>query len=392
MNCGTTAKLKIALSLILLSFLFGCNPDDNLVTLTETQTPVVLKIETAMPTEGIVPVTATLTRIPTVTESLTPIPALTPEQSCPSLWAEWKLTHLGDAAAWSPDGKHVVFSDTNIHGLDDQTSMYAIDTRQLVWQVNRSTSSLTFSPDGKYLVAASNQIEFWDVATGKIIDSFVECERCDIFYLTAFAPEDSVLWVSKIAFYWDNNDLHANSSIGTWIDESSNIDKLIEVDGAINAFEINSDGSLLVATVGLLPEIGNRVYLWDLATNTIHCDFPGETAAFSPVENMVATTEHDGKIAFFDTITCELQDTIEETSYVSNMAFSPDGQILVVEGQPRGKIKFLSVSTHELLFEVGRLDGGSYNSLAFSPDGRFLLAINSSKQLVQVWKLPEYNN
>jgi WD40 repeat protein len=315
---------------------------------------------------------------------------LTPGIISLSLWAEWQLDYEG-FAAWSPDSQYIVFTDDNIYGQDDRTYMYDVNTLEPVWQINDSMSSITFSPDGKYIVSAGRRLRFFDAASGELINSPYEGNAQ---LLSAYFPDGTTLLIGRSWIFSEEDTL---TEIGEWDDEKQNLNIIIEHEGYLNTIALSPDGKHLATSFALLPgiESGLRIFLWDLATKSKHCDLPGEDAIFSPVGNILATTDTDGKITLFDTSSCQPLKTIHEVDYISSLSFSPDGQMLAYSGIPFGVLWIRNVATGELLYQQEGLRE-SITYLDFSPDGKYLLLISlektsesndSLKYAIQIWQM-----
>jgi WD40 repeat protein len=292
-------------------------------------------------------------------------------------------------AAWSPDGQHIVFTDVNTYGLDDRTYMYDVDTLELVWLVNVGMSSITFSPDGKVIVSSS-RIEFWDAATGELIDAPYEGNAS---LSAAFIPGEDTLLVGRswvLGFGVDT----ANTEIGVWDYEQKRLNIIIKNDGGITTFTVSPDGKLLATAFALLPDVdgGHGVFLWDLATNSNRCTFPGVDVAISPTGEIVAIIDNSlaekGKVLLYDTNTCQLLKTLYQAEYIFGFAYSPDGQMLALVSEPEDTIRLLDAETGQLLYE----QSGQWDTvwqLAFSPDGQFLMSRESygTMEKIHVWKV-----
>ncbi|HVC93939.1 MAG TPA: hypothetical protein VND64_09620, partial [Pirellulales bacterium] len=128
--------------------------------------------------------------------------------------------------------------------------------------------------------------------------------------------------------------------------------------------------------------------IWDTATwktlHVLHNPFRGDLiqkifhdVAFSPNAELLALASHDGTVQIWSAATGELRETLRgHANGVTSVAFSPDGRTLA-SGSYESSVRLWNVATWR---EVMRLDpevGLERHSLAFSPDGRQLLATGS---------------
>jgi WD40 repeat protein/tetratricopeptide (TPR) repeat protein len=213
------------------------------------------------------------------------------------------------------------------------------------------------------------------------------------------------------------------SSDGRWLasgsdDKTARVWNLENAGAAIRPLEHSSgdcwmarfsaDGQLIAAADG------SRVRLWDAATGRLVRDLPaGDTSrvlsvAFSPTDNNLLATGHGGQNASYVSL-WDIQagteiarlpgaadlpgiQVDEHTGAVSALAFSPDGKYLVAgfgskwligSGGSRTPLKVWEVATRRL---VQRLNGhtGYCVSLDFSPDGK-LLASGSRDGTAIIW-------
>ncbi len=307
------------------------------------------------------------------------------------LWAEWELSYAGYTAAWSPDSQTVVFSDSDIYGQNDRTYMYDVNTLEKIWQVDDGASSIIFDNSGRSLVDSSNRLEFWDSASGEITASYLHGNAS---YYSTFLPNSSALIIGR-SWYFGEQD--SKSEIGIWNDERKEFETIFEHDGIILNLTLSSDGMLLAAVFGNLPEFTNpqKVIVWSLETRNKLCEISGDAASFSPLENVLAVYKYQLGLNLFDALTCQFVKSITDAAYISSYSFSPDGQYLVYAGKPNGIVWIQDTSSGDLIYQ-GSINGEIIRLLEFSPDGNYLLSVsfrektNSNDKatyFVRVWKV-----
>ena len=161
--------------------------------------------------------------------------------------------------------------------------------------------------------------------------------------------------------------------------------------GSKGILDVSSDGRYLA--LGTLLEVSEeensgrdiefgQVLVWELETlnhRQICTVGDGSFARFRPGTTMLASPdpEHDG-IAFWDVETCQIVNQISEVPAPYDLAFSPDGDLLITV---LDRIWVLDSDTGEILLEVehpslseSRSFDQRQNSLTISPDGHYLLS------------------
>ena len=168
-----------------------------------------------------------------------------------------------------------------------------------------------------------------------------------------------------------SNSDNSNSNDATTVPANSIISRSMQ--GAVIAF--SNDGKRLVCT-----GVDESIALWDveskqfLGTLEGHSDFV-RTAAFSPNGKQLASGGDDGTVRLWDLVSKKEKATLNPGIPISCLAFSPDGEQVIVGGgrEGRGSSGYLALwklgSSAQL---VGNFTGhtAKVNAIAFAPDGK----------------------
>ncbi len=153
--------------------------------------------------------------------------------------------------------------------------------------------------------------------------------------------------------------------------------------------------TLVVDPAGRTAAVGGRdgsISLWDLTTLRRTAQLTGpsrgiQEAAFAPDGSWLVAGSDDGAVWKWDLGSRPGAGTrlAELGSIVWSVAVSPDGSSVAAATQA-GEVRLLDAATGRS--QGGALDTGEFTSVAFSPDGRNLLA-GDGIGWVTVWSLPE---
>lgn len=235
-----------------------------------------------------------------------------------------------EALAYSPDGKTLATGNKNSVCLWNN----AQESLQARWNEHTGqVYSLAYSPSGQVLAsgAADGNVVLWNVGQGNkkaVLSGHSKSVR-----FVGFVTEDTLVSGS-----WDGTFI-------VWDLTSGKPKKQFKQDTAILSMALSDDGKLLAAG------IAGRLLVWETSSWTLRFSKTGHTGgitamAFSPPDgSRLATAGTDQMIRLWDPQSGEEKVAFHRgRSGFWSLAFSPDGRTLVA-GSDEGRLQFLKAAS-----------------------------------------------
>jgi WD40 repeat protein len=277
--------------------------------------------------------------------------------------------------ALSPDGQYLAIATSiGIELLDSKSG----DIVRMFTKVGEWPTSLGFNANGRLLASGykSGIVRAWDVETGQQVFCLPDQEDLERSILLSFSSRDCGGNITA----WEYADSPLlKESICRFSVPSHHVDRVVSV-----AFSPN--GKLLASGS---EDAKKAVIIWDIESHRVLHILVGHpefgvivgTVAFSPDGQLLASgCTENGKIAIWAVRQGELVRVLPgHGAYVRCAKFSPNGQLIASAGA-NGCIRLWEAESGRLLRQIEHTGAPDYEAgcLAFSPDGRFLIAGSKS--------------
>lgn len=267
---------------------------------------------------------------------------------------------------FSPDSQNLIsITDRSIQiwGIESDDSHWNVVTDEPKVNIDLvNPDTITYSngkvlcnPDNKTIIAIFGKtLDKWDMVTG---NKLVEMFHNDVITDAALSP--------------DGNSIVSGSQDGElklWNADTGALEKISLSDSGIQHVLFSSDGKQIVSS-----DASGRVIVWNMASNevnTIDTGQPGLLLALSPDSQWLVTGGGAGEIFIWDTASRIKSKTIFHRENITNLTFSPDGNLLFSSsGDDVSKV--WSVPSFTPVSGIGTF--GQVNSANFSPDNQYII-------------------
>lgn len=202
--------------------------------------------------------------------------------------------------------------------------IYDLTSEKLSSQILKGSGgdvfSVKFTPDDKQLVSCSSDgsILLWDIA---LSTSTVIAKSESVIRSISLSPDGNLIAggteEGKIIF-WDKSKNYTSSVLET-------------ADNTILVVKFSNDGKLLAS-----GDVTGALKVWNVNEKKIIATLIGQSArindiVFSPDDKLLASASYDGSVYLWDTDDYNNQPVVlkDHDSWVSSMAFSPDGNTII---------------------------------------------------------------
>ncbi|MBA2286821.1 MAG: PD40 domain-containing protein [Ktedonobacteraceae bacterium] len=301
------------------------------------------------------------------------------------------------AVGWSPDGKRIAVSGTNVKTFDALTGKHITSYGTNNYDQQNGNGNV-WSPDGTRLAISSVNVKIMDVRTGRVLMTYTppiihpaasiaipggnpkaSLSMGNLVYASSWSP-DSKMLASAV----DGNGV--GYDVQVWNASTGQRIRTLQVVPNANANDYivtvawSPDGKYIAAsgrTVG--------VHIWDAATgHKILAVQDGTGIAWSPDSKMLASFGNDNMVHVREVATgrvlysFHVQTTDPNTGYMEALAWSPNGKYIAVGNQD---VRIFNATHGNLIYTYtayGHTPDIHIGSLSWSPDSTMIASIGTS--------------
>ena len=256
----------------------------------------------------------------------------------------------------------------------------------LLYGIDSGLEAAAFTPDGTLLATPTSDGSgtlLWDTATRGQITTLRDGD--DLAFDAAMSPDGR--WLAVPALTENDEDVRAHLQV--WDLPARRLAGVVDSPGGIlTSAWFSADGRTLVTQGG--PRVDGPfsmlAVVWDTATWTPRGEpwkladdyLDDDVIVVSPDGRLLALPQPDGTVAIWEVAGRRpLAPVAPDVSYITAMAFNPEGTTLAVAGGA-SRVALVDPTTGEARQPPLQLPSTESSTLEFSPDGR-LLAVGSEE-------------
>jgi WD40 repeat protein len=287
------------------------------------------------------------------------------------------------AFEFSPDGRFIGARESNsVIKIYDATKLELLATPDL--GLKGQTSRFLFSPDSRLIVAIDSTgiLGVWDLVHGRLVTNFAAYTTVAGILGSSFFRNGQILLTigaDGVAKEWDTS---------SW-KQTAQWSLAVTPPLVTSVYNASGPNDILAVRVNYQDIL--QVFSLDKPTDRRSVPLPERSVglAFSPDGETIAAASEDGLVALWNTQTLASIGLMHDVLLgLHSVAFSPDGRRLVAGGDGKEAIKIWDVDSQE---DLATLDGkGSFfSNVRFSPDGNSIAARNWNG-ILEVWRAPSW--
>ncbi len=238
---------------------------------------------------------------------------------------------------FSPDGNYIyaIVAGYPPLKLSTATGEILMEYKGLTLIGANPKSNMTISPDGRFIYSANegNTLYIWNTETGALVDSVqTNYEEKEKPYYKTITASDKYIAALVSYQYIDTKKGELKNTTATHIWDIKTHEKITSLQYSdIRQIKFSPDGRYL-AQVSANSIIMVNVGTWDIYTK----EFKGHTSyiqdiAFSPDGSLLASCGWGGEIKIWDIEKQMLKDTIQDYGGINSIAFAGD-KYLIFQG------------------------------------------------------------